>query len=107
MYKGGRGAAPPEQECATFVHGLIQEMGGIPQYLQSPQTPRRSGAEGEGGEAPVIPGVREGAPPPLGGRGMPEEQARAIVASIVKFPLEGGPPSGQVPEIQRQQAQKT
>ena len=39
----------------------------------------------------------EGAPPPLGGRGTPEEQAHAIVSRIFNFLPEGGPPSCQNP----------
>ena len=47
--------------------------------------------------------VGEGAPPPLGGRGKPEEQARAIVAQIVNFLPGRDPPSDQTLAQQAQQ----
>ena len=43
-----------------------------------------------------------GAPPPLGGRGTPEEQARAIVARIINLTPGGGPHSVQTPELSQQ-----
>ena len=47
-----------------------------------------------------------GAPPPLGRRGTPKEQARAIMAQIIHQTLGGGPHSGQTPALS-QQAQPT
>ena len=46
-----------------------------------------------------------GAPSPLGERGAPEEQARAIVARIINFLPGGGPPSGQNPATTQQSRQ--
>ena len=56
-----------------FVRGLIQEMGGSPQDLSSPptiarQSQQEDGERGVGREGAII---KEGAPPPLGGRGTP------------------------------------
>ena len=88
------------------MRGLIQEMGGSPQYLQRPHTAIQSGAVGAGGEAQAATGVGEGAPPPLGRRGAPEEQVRAIMARIVNAPPGEGLPGGQTP-APRQQARHT
>ena len=87
------------------MHGLIQEMGGGPQDLRRAPTARRNGEEevSRGAEQPGV-GVGGGAPPPLGRRGMSEEKAQGIVEKIVNFLLGGGPPSGQAPATQRQQA---
>ena len=91
----GEGGAPPEQARTPFVRGLIQDMGGNPQDLSSPPTTmRRSEGEGIRGEAHGGTRVGEDAPTPLGGRGTPEEQARAIVDQIINFPPGGGPHSG-------------
>ena len=46
-----------------------------------------------------------GAPPPLGGRGTPKEQARAIVDRLILETPGGGPHSGQIPALPSQQAQ--
>ena len=70
----------------------VEEEGAAP---PPPPTTRRR--EGGGARGSYQQGVREGAPPPLGGRGTPEEQARSTVARIVNFPSGGGPPSGQTP----------
>ena len=99
------GGSPPKQERTPFVRGPIQEMGGIPQDPRSPPTTRLSGEEGAIGEEKPGVGVGGGAPPLLGERGTPEEQAQAIVARIVNFLLGGGPPSGQALESNRQQTQ--
>ena len=56
------------------MHGLIQEMEGGLLDLQMPPDARQSGVEGARGEQKPGRGRREGAPPPLGGRGTPEEQ---------------------------------
>ena len=70
------------------MRGLIQKMEGDPQDLSiPPPTARQSVGEGIIGEAQGRPRVREGAPPPLGGRGTPEEQAQTIVAWIINFLL--------------------
>ena len=36
----GEGGTPPKQACTSFVHGLIQEMGGNPQDLSTPHPHR-------------------------------------------------------------------
>ena len=40
LHLEGEGGAPPEQERKPFIHGLTQDMGGIPQDLQMPHTAR-------------------------------------------------------------------
>ena len=94
----GEGGAPPEQARTPFVSGLIQEMGGNPQDLRSPP-PTQDKAKGGGGREDGKGGTGVGvdASLPLGGRGTPEEQARAIVAWISNLPPGGGPHSGQTP----------
>ena len=68
-----------------------------------PHTARRNGGEERGEEQQGV-GVGGGTPPPLWGRGVPEDQARSIVVHIVNFHLGGGPHSGQSPAAQPQQA---
>ena len=98
------GGAPPEQEHTPFVRGLLHEIWGVPQDLHIPPLPtaRQSGMEGARGEEQLGLGVGWSAPPPLGGRGTPEEQARAIVDHIVNLPSSGGLPSGQAPALIQQ-----
>ena len=83
------GGHPPKQTRTPFVCGLIYEMGGNPQDLISPPPPPHTARQSEGGGArgEDQQGTRfkEGAPPPLGGKGTLEEQARSIVAQIVNF----------------------
>ena len=101
------GGAPPEQARTCFMRGLIQEMGGYPQDLRMPPpNARRSKGEGVGGERKGETRVRVGAPPPLGGRGIPEDQAQAIVSRIIKLTPRSGPHSGQTP-AQPKRAQQT
>ena len=94
------GGAPPEQARTPFLRGLIQEMGGNPQDLRRPP-PNARRIEGEGIRGEVKGGTvgGVGAPPPLGGRGEPEEQARSIVARIINLMPGGGPHSGQTVAI--------
>ena len=102
----GEGGPPLEQARTFFVHGLIQEMESNPQDL-SRFSPPASGSEGEEirGDSQGGTRVGVGAPTPLGGRGTPEDQARAIVARIINFLPGGGPHSGQTPENQQQDLQ--
>ena len=65
------------------MRGLIQEMGGGPQDLQRLPTAGRRGSEGERGERTTGKRRGEGALPPLGGRGTPEEQAQDIIDRII------------------------
>ena len=100
------GGPPPNQARTPFVRGLIQEMGGHPQDLsRPPPNARRSEGAGVGGMSRELPrpGEEVGAPSPLGGRGAPEEQARAIVARIISTPPGGVPHSGQTPALQQAQ----
>ena len=96
-HREGEGGAPSKQDHTPFMRGLIQEMGGSPQDLQRPHTSRQSGVEGAGEEGRESTGVGEGAPPPLGGRGTPEEQACVLFYNIVNAPLGRSQPNGQAP----------
>ena len=64
--------------------------------------PRQDKARGGGGKriGTVGAGVGGGALPPLGGRGTPEEQVRAVLDRIVNFQPGCVPPSGQAPANQ-------
>ena len=86
---------------------LIQEMEGNPQDLRNPPNARRSEGEGVGEEGQGETGVWVGAPPPLGGRRTPKEQARAIMDWIINLMLGGGPHSGQTSLTQTQRSQRT
>ena len=94
---GGGGVATPNQERHPFVRSLMQEMGCSPQDLQRPHTARQRGADGAGEEGRKSSGVREGVPPPLGGRGAPEDQAHLLFDNIVNAPPGRIPPSSQAP----------
>ena len=75
-------------------------MGGNPQDLRrTPPNVGQSGWEGRGAEGQCGTGDGGGAPPPLGGRGTPKEQARAIVARIINLTRGGCPHSDQTPAI--------
>ena len=76
---------------------LIQEMGGGPKDLHRDPTAGQIGAVGGGGDHPLVLGGREGAHPPLGGRGAPEEQDRLMFANIFNSPSGVGPPIAQAP----------
>ena len=89
--------APPEEERAPFVSGLIQGMGGGALDLQRPPTARRIGSEGAASYRQTGQGNKESTPPPLGDRGEPEEQTQTIVAQIVNSPLGHSSPSGKAP----------
>ena len=62
-------------------------------------------AEGSGAGDAVERADGGDAPPPLVGRGTPDEQARAIVAQIILETPGGGTHSGQTPALPSQQAQ--
>ena len=97
----GEGGPPPEQPRTPFVRGLNQEMGGHPQdLLNTPPPQRKTKRRGAGDVFEMADGG--GAPPPLGGRGTPDEQARAIVARIILDTPGGGPHSGQTPALAQQ-----
>ena len=101
-----RGGAPPKQACTPFVRGLIQEMGGSPQYLRRPPPAARP-SEGAraGDEIREGPRGKEGEPSPLGGIRTPKDQARAVVDRIINSPLGGGPHNGQTPALHQLRAQ--
>ena len=103
----GEGGPPPKQPCTPFVRGLNQEMGGHLQDLLSITSlnTRRSGGEGSRAGDVFEMADGGGAPPPLGGRGTPNEQARAIVARIILDTQGGGLHCGQSPALSSQQAQ--
>ena len=85
------------------MRSLIQEMGGNPQDLIiSPPNARRSEGERVRDESRGKSGDKVGARPPLGGRGMPDEQARAIVDRIINVTPERGPHSGQTSDLPQQ-----
>ena len=76
-------------------------------YLQRHPNVGKSGSEGERVEMETGRGWREGAPPPLGGRGTPEEQAQEIVERIINQQSGRSPPSGQAPAPHRCQTRPT
>ena len=89
----GEGGLPPKQPRMTFVRSLNQEMGGNPQDLRrTPPNSGRSGGKGGGARDQYGTGDGGGGPPPLGGRGTPEEQARAILARLI-LETPGGRPT--------------
>ena len=65
------------------MQGQIQEIGGGTPDLQRTPTTRIIRNEGATREQRPGRGRGEGAPPPLGGRGVPEDQTRRIVAHII------------------------
>ena len=89
--------APPKQHSVLPMQGTKEREGGSPPYAErreeegggigsrwgSGRRVRRTGG-----------GRGDGAPPPLGGRDMPEDKAQIIVYNILKAPLGGGPPIG-------------
>ena len=77
------------------MRGLIQEIGGGAPDLQRPPTARRSVSEVATWERWEGRGWVEGTPPPLGGRGAPEEQEQSVVAQIVNSLSGISPPSSQ------------
>ena len=95
--QGDKVAGPPPQERRTSGRSATRPL--------APPTARRSGSEGKTREQQKRRGCGEGAPPQLGRKGMPEEQAQAIVAHKVNLPLGRDPPRGQalVPCIQQSQ----
>ena len=97
------GGAPHKQERTPFVHGLIQEMGGGALYLQIHPTARQRGSEGKRIEHQTGQRHIEGAPPPLGERGTPEDQVHPIIDHIVNSLPGRSSPSGQAPVPQRRQ----
>ena len=103
LTKRGGGEEHPDQERAPFVHVLIQDMGGGATERQKPPTTRKSRSNGATREWHSRRGHREGSLPPLGGRGVPEDQTRRIVAQIVHQPPGQSPPSGLAPAPHRQQ----
>ena len=97
----GEGGAPPEQERTPFLQGQIKEMGESTPDLQMPHIARQSGIEGTTRERRPGRGCGEGAPPPLEGRGTPEDQAWRIVAQIINQPPGRSAPISQSPAPHR------
>ena len=80
--------------------------GGEGKERETHDTPPPPPAEAAAGaERAIRPEKGEVAPPPLGGRGTPEEQAWAIVARLIIETPGGGQPSGQTPALPSQQPQ--